>query len=110
MSDACPVPPVPEAPAAPKVEDIKFPVLDKGPAVFYDDGSHQVWLGIPFKMVDNPLFVLTALDRAKQDVLMYLSRHQAEMMKAEHDKRETKNKFGLGPLKNLFDKAGKLIK
>lgn len=88
---------------------VRFPEMPNGPAVFYDDERSEVWVGIPFKQMDNAIFVTAFLDRAKFDTLAHLQKHQMKMIE-----ESKKNKLHLpGRVKksisDIMGKAKSLI-
>lgn len=92
-----------------KVEDLKFPALGNGPAVFYETERHELWMGIPFDKVNDPNMVTACLDRAKYESLIYLSNYHQTLMR--------KKQLEISPLggkikktmNDLFQKGKSLI-
>lgn len=75
-------------------EKINFPVLKRGPAVFYEDERHEIWIGLPLRIkvgeqeaVIDPLSLTVHLDRSKFDSLIYLSQDQRSLMEQEARKK-----------------------
>lgn len=79
-----------QEPQPEKHEDVTFPQLPNGPAVFYETERDEVWIGIPFKQIGEPSFVLAAIDRAKYEALIYLQQHMIKVM--------NRKKFEVSPL------------
>lgn len=89
---------------SPKQEQVAFPALGKGPAVFYETDKHEVWIGIPLNLVGEPSFVLAAIDRAKYEALIYLQQH---MISVAQRKQLEASPLGLSIKKTMTDLFGK---
>lgn len=93
---------------------VAFPVLQRGPAVFYETDRHEVWVGLPLRQmvptVEGPVEVnvdafslAIHLDRAKYDTLIHLAADQKDL----HEKRQRQQTF---ERTGLFTKIGNGLK
>lgn len=60
---------------------VGFPILDKGPAVFYDNDRHQVWIGLPLEQVNDPTMLMAAIDWSKLQTLAHRNDYIMQLMK-----------------------------
>ena len=93
------------APQAPEPEEYKFPNIDKGAGVFYEDEKHQVWIGLPLEAFGDPTVLMAAIDGSKMAALTYLSRyHQYLVRKAQLEIGPAGKKIQ-GTMNDLFKKG-----
>lgn len=99
---------VKETPEVPK-EEPKFPSLEKGPALFYENDKHYLWLGIPFEKIGDPVFLMAAFDRAKFDALNYFGQYAMEMIRRRQLQVSPAGKRIADTMKGIFEKGKSLI-
>lgn len=83
-------------------ENVTFPKIPNGPAVFYETDRHEAWIGIPFDLTNNPMVIMAALDGAKMQVLGHCDAYLQERARREQLKISPVGKMAQGVINKIF--------
>lgn len=92
-----------------ELKNIGFPMLDKGPAVFYDNAKHHVWIGLPLDQVNDPTMLMAAIDWSKLQTLNHRNEYVTQILKRKQFEASPEGGRIARMLKEAFRKEKSII-